>query len=201
MAFGLENLAVEPAAMPARVMEAVAAVGLAKPLEFPVDKLSMGQKYRLLMASLLVMESRLLILDEPGAQLDPDGLLQLQAILKKLKAAGIAIVLCEHCPDPLLEVIDEFWQLSTDGQLTTGRWTGTEPACRTHRAAQQLSTGARCSRSTDFPSMTCMATDLGKNRLYRAARRTHCHNRLQRHRKNHPAALPGGLSGPARGNH
>ncbi len=62
MAFGLENLALNPAAMPDRVTAALEAVGLNKPLEFPVDKLSMGQKYRLLVASLLVMESRLPIL-------------------------------------------------------------------------------------------------------------------------------------------
>jgi energy-coupling factor transport system ATP-binding protein len=73
------------------------------------------------------MQPGLLILDEPGAQLDPDGLLQLQAILKELKKAGIAIVLCEHYPDPLLEVIDEFRQLTTEGHLTEGRWSGTEP--------------------------------------------------------------------------
>jgi energy-coupling factor transporter ATP-binding protein EcfA2 len=126
VAFGLENLALEPAAMPERVTAALEAVGLKKPFEFPVDKLSMGQKYRLLVASLLVMESRVLILDEPGAQLDPEGLQHLQTILKKLKKDGIAIVLCEHRPDPLLEIIDEFWQLTTDGQLTEGRWSGTE---------------------------------------------------------------------------
>lgn len=127
VAFGLENLAVDPAAMPGRVTAATEAVGLEKPLNFPVDKLSMGQKYRLLVASLLVMESRLLILDEPGAQLDPQGLQHLQAVLQQLKKAGIAIVLCEHCPAPLLEVIDEFWQLTMDGRLAEGRWAGTEP--------------------------------------------------------------------------
>jgi energy-coupling factor transporter ATP-binding protein EcfA2 len=67
-----------------------------------------------------------LILDEPGAQLDPEGLQHLQTILEELKKDGIAIVLCEHRPDPLLKVIDEFWQLTTDGQLTEGRWNGTE---------------------------------------------------------------------------
>jgi energy-coupling factor transport system ATP-binding protein len=127
VAFGLENLAVNPAAMPERVKAAMAAVGLAKPLAFPVGKLSMGQKYRLLMASLLVMDSGLLILDEPGAQLDPEGLQHLQTVLKQLKHAGIAIVLCEHRPDPLLELIDEFRQLTPDGHLTEGRWHGTEP--------------------------------------------------------------------------
>jgi len=131
VAFALENLALDPAAMPGRVIAALDAVGLAKPTAFPVDKLSMGQKYRLLTAALLVMESRLLILDEPGAQLDPDGLAHMQDILRQLKHAGIAILLCEHRPEPLLEVIDDFWQLSADGRLTAGRWTGDPPQVHT----------------------------------------------------------------------
>jgi energy-coupling factor transport system ATP-binding protein len=125
VAFGLENLAVEPSIMPNRVTAAMKAVGLQKPLEFPVDKLSMGQKYRLIVASLLVIEARLLILDEPGAQLDPDGLHHVRDVLKQLKKAGFTIVLCEHRPDPLLEIIDEFWQLTSDGHLIKGRWSGT----------------------------------------------------------------------------
>lgn len=125
VAFGLENLGVTPAAMPERVSAALTAVGLAKAHDFPVDKLSMGQKYRVLIAAHLVMEARLLILDEPGAQLDPEGLLQLRGLLERLKAAGIAVLLCEHRPEPLLAVIDEFWQLPGDGRLQPGRWTGT----------------------------------------------------------------------------
>jgi energy-coupling factor transport system ATP-binding protein len=107
--------------MPERVTNALKAVGLDKPFRYPVDKLSMGQKYRLLMAALLVMEPRLLILDEPGAQLDPEGLERLQNILCRLKAAGVAVVLCEHRPEPLLGVIDAFWQLDGNGTLGPGR--------------------------------------------------------------------------------
>lgn len=121
VAFGLENLAVDPAEMPERVSEALAAAGLEKPPGFPVDALSMGQKYRLLVAALLVMRPPLLILDEPGAQLDREGLLHLQDIVRNLKRSGIAILLCEHRPEPLLAEIDEFWQLSAAGRLSTGR--------------------------------------------------------------------------------
>ncbi len=122
VAFGLENLCIEPSQMPGRVAAALEALGLDKPLHYPVDMLSMGQKYRLLIAALLVMEPELLILDEPGAQLDPEGLERLSEILCRLKAAGVAVVLCEHRPEPLFGVIDAFWQLDGDGALRSGRW-------------------------------------------------------------------------------
>jgi energy-coupling factor transport system ATP-binding protein len=122
VAFGLENLCVDPSEMPGRVAAALEAVGLDKPLHSPVDLLSMGQKYRLLVAAMLVMEPKLLILDEPGAQLDPEGLERLHEILGRLKAAGVAVVLCEHRPEPLSGVIDAFWQLDGEGALRSGRW-------------------------------------------------------------------------------
>ncbi|APG28823.1 hypothetical protein A7E78_13890 [Syntrophotalea acetylenivorans] len=124
VAFGLENLCVEPAEMPERVSAAVQAVGLDKPLDYPVDKLSMGQKYRLLIAALLVMKPRLLILDEPGAQLDPEGLELLRKCLRRLKQDGVAVILCEHRPDSLLSEIDTFWQLDGSGSFAEGRYRG-----------------------------------------------------------------------------
>ena len=124
VAFGLENLCVDPADMPERVVAALQAVGLEKPLNYPVDKLSMGQKYRLLIAALLVMGPRLLILDEPGAQLDPEGLELLRECLLKLKKDGVAIILCEHRPESLLSEIDTFWQLDGSGRFAEGRYRG-----------------------------------------------------------------------------
>jgi energy-coupling factor transport system ATP-binding protein len=124
VAFGLENLCVDPADMPARVVAALQAVGLDKSLDYPVNKLSMGQKYRLLIAALMVMKPRLLILDEPGAQLDPAGLELLRECLQRLKRDGVAIILCEHRPDSLLTEIDAFWQLDGSGRLAVGRYRG-----------------------------------------------------------------------------
>jgi energy-coupling factor transport system ATP-binding protein len=116
VAFGLENLCVEPGLMPARVRDAVSAVGLGRPLEFGAEKLSMGQKYRLIMASLLVMEPDLLVLDEPAAQLDPKGLERLVEVIVRLKATGVSFLLCEHHPEYLAEAIDRTWHLA-DGTL------------------------------------------------------------------------------------
>jgi energy-coupling factor transport system ATP-binding protein len=122
VAFGLENLCVEPAAMPARVETALSLVALDKPLDYPVARLSMGQKYRLLIAALLVMEPHLLILDEPAAQLDPEGLTAVHAILVDLKQRGVAVVLCEHRPGPFMDLVDRFWRLDGRGCLFDGRW-------------------------------------------------------------------------------
>lgn len=122
VAFGLENLCVEPELMPDRVEAALSLVALCKPLDYPVSRLSMGQKYRLLIAALLVMEPRLLILDEPAAQLDPEGLAALCRVLSDLKAKGVAVVLCEHHPGPLLDLVDHFWQIDGEGRLSSGRW-------------------------------------------------------------------------------
>lgn len=120
IAFGLENLCVDPAAMPAKVREALDAVGLDRPIEYETANLSMGQKYRLILASHLVMNPRLLILDEPAGQLDPDGLKKLLKVMQTLKNAGMSFLLFEHNPEFLSEIIDTYWHLDSEGQLRAG---------------------------------------------------------------------------------
>ncbi len=111
VAFGLENLCLPPAQMPARVRAALDAVGLDLPFTHSTTRLSMGQKYRLLLAAQLVLQPSLLILDEPAGQLDEEGLQSLAQIIAGLKEQGLAILLCEHRPGPLTAVIDRQWQL------------------------------------------------------------------------------------------
>lgn len=153
VAFGLENLCVDPADMPERVVAALQAVGLEKPLDYPVDKLSMGQKYRLLIAALLVMEPQLLILDEPGAQLDPEGLELLRECLLQLKKDGVAIILCEHRPESLLSEIDTFWQLDGSGRFAEGRYRGdTYPRDTTFLNDYRRGTGPAGSESIFYRS-------------------------------------------------
>jgi energy-coupling factor transport system ATP-binding protein len=102
LAFGLENLRVPPTEMTSRMLRALFRVGLdALPLDRPVSTLSVGQKYKLLLAAMLVMEPRILLLDEPCAQLDQGGIDALNAILENFLAGGGSVVLCEHDPAPL----------------------------------------------------------------------------------------------------
>jgi len=143
VAFGLENLCVEPALMPAKVRAALEGVGLARPLDFEVEKLSMGQKYRLIMAALLVMEPELLVLDEPSAQLDPEGLGKLLGLVRKLKQAGFSFLLCEHHPERVAEVVDVFWQLDGTGKI---RPAGPDTAGCTSRISASVAPGPSVSR-------------------------------------------------------
>jgi energy-coupling factor transporter ATP-binding protein EcfA2 len=121
IAFGLENLCVEPTSMLPMVKEALDAVGLDRPIEYETANLSMGQKYRLILASHLVMNPSLLILDEPAGQLDPDGLKKLLQVIQTLKNSGMSFLLCEHNPEFLSEVIDVYWYLDGKGYLRPGR--------------------------------------------------------------------------------
>jgi len=121
VAFGLENLGFPAAEMEPRVRAALRSVGLDRPLSTPVAPLSMGEKYRLLLAATLVLQPQVLILDEPAAQLDAAGLKDLHDILAALKVDGIAVLICEHRPQPLHDLIDYFWRLDEAGQLQAGQ--------------------------------------------------------------------------------
>ena len=119
-AFGLETLCVDPQKMPALVLDALSSLGLEKPLNNKTAMLSMGQKYRLIVASHLVMEPHLLILDEPAGQLDPEGLNRLLDAIMRLKNSGVAFLLCENRPKTLSGVVDFFWHLEEDGSVRPG---------------------------------------------------------------------------------
>lgn len=117
VAFGLENHCIPPAQMPAKVHQALSEVGLDRTGETPVAVLSMGQQYRACLAGTLVMDPAIVMLDEPGAQLDPAGLDRLTRIIAHLKSMGKAVLICEHRPGFLREVIDYYWRFTPDGRL------------------------------------------------------------------------------------
>jgi len=97
VAFGCENLGIPAEQIPARVSEALASVGLATPLERSTKALSGGQKQRLALAGVLAMRPGLLLLDEPTANLDPDGVSEVRAAVEAVVAReGTTLVLIEH---------------------------------------------------------------------------------------------------------
>src|SRR5688500_14024147 len=96
MRLGLDRL--ETAA---RVAAALDAVGIAALAERDPRRLSGGQMQLVAVCGLLAMNPRHLVLDEPTAQLDPEGTRLVGDALAKLAAAGTALLICEHDADLL----------------------------------------------------------------------------------------------------
>ncbi|QDE31089.1 ATP-binding cassette domain-containing protein [Shewanella polaris] len=119
VAFTLENIGVPAKDMLPKVQLALRRVGLHMRLDTKVNTLSLGQKYRLIMASQLVCEPNLLLLDEPWAQLDDKGVSELLAVLHNLIQDGMALVLVEHNPHAFADIIQYYWQFD-DGDLSEG---------------------------------------------------------------------------------
>jgi energy-coupling factor transporter ATP-binding protein EcfA2 len=98
VAFGAENLAVPRPEIWARVHEALDDVGLGHlPLDHPTSALSGGQKQRLALAGILAMRPGIILLDEPTANLDPAGVLEVRdAVGRCLEKTGATLVVVEH---------------------------------------------------------------------------------------------------------
>jgi len=101
LAFGLENLAVPRAEMDARIEAVLDRLGIAGLAEREPLELSGGEQQRVAIASVLVMGTRLLVLDEPAAQLDPGATSSLAELLRELSADGRSVLVAEHSPDVL----------------------------------------------------------------------------------------------------
>ncbi len=103
VAFGPENLGVPDAELPARVAEALAAVGLAEHAHRASHLLSAGQKQRLAIAAALAMRPLCLVLDEATAMLDPSGKAELLRTVRQLHEAGTTIIAVTHSMSEALE--------------------------------------------------------------------------------------------------
>ena len=100
VAFGPENLGVDPKEIRQRVDNALKAVGMYEYRTHAPYKLSGGQKQRVAIAGLLAIQPKCIVLDEPTAMLDPSGRNEVMSTLLKLnKEDGITVVLITHYMD------------------------------------------------------------------------------------------------------
>jgi energy-coupling factor transporter ATP-binding protein EcfA2 len=116
VAFGLENRGWPRERMVARVPESMAEVGLAGLELHRSTRLSGGQQQRLALAGVLAPEPTVLVLDEPTANLDPDGAATFFARLSGLRASrSTTIVLVEHRVSAAWPLADLILALDGDG--------------------------------------------------------------------------------------
>ncbi|SES12835.1 ATP-binding cassette domain-containing protein [Corynebacterium cystitidis] len=134
VAFALRNLCVPAEEIKVAVLRALAQVGLEQELwDSPWD-LSGGQRQRLAVAAALVTQPKLLVLDEPVANIDPVGRQEFYALLRQINADGVGIVMIDHDLSPLVDLCDQIVALRSDGTLLASG--APEVVFRTYR--QQL---------------------------------------------------------------
>ena len=133
VAFGCENLGVPRAQLWQRVRNALAAVGLAAPLDAPTAELSGGQKQRLALAAALAMQPDVILLDEPTAMLDPAGVREVHdAVAQLAKTRDRLLVIVEHRTDVWLDLVDRVIVLGEEGIVLDG---APDEIFETHREA------------------------------------------------------------------
>ena len=116
VAFGLENRCVPSDGIWARVDAALVAVEFPYGRERPTHALSGGEQQRLALAGTLALQPGLLMLDEPTANLDPDGAGEVRSVLGRVvERLGATLILVEHRVDESLPLIDRVVVIAAAG--------------------------------------------------------------------------------------
>ncbi|MFT3951926.1 MAG: ATP-binding cassette domain-containing protein [Oscillospiraceae bacterium] len=112
LAFGLENIGLPVDSIRRRVAETALYFGIGSWFDKEIATLSGGQKQLLNLAAVLAMRPKVLILDEPTAQLDPIARENfLRTILRLNNELGITIILCEHELEMIFPAADKVFLL------------------------------------------------------------------------------------------
>ncbi len=119
LAFGLENSGTDPAVIGRKVAETASFFGIAPWYEKDTASLSGGQKQILNLASLLVTDPKILLLDEPTANLDPIASSEFLSLLKRIHLElGITIILSEHRLEEVFPIADRVMLLEKGSVLS-----------------------------------------------------------------------------------
>jgi len=107
VALGLENLGTPKDQIIEKVMEVCKLLEIEALIEKNPNELSGGQRQRVAFASIIVMDSETLVIDEPTSQLDPEGTEKVFSIIETLKTTNKTIILVEHKIDMIATYCDE----------------------------------------------------------------------------------------------
>lgn len=120
VAYGLENFGVPVEDIERRVIDVMRMTDIEELAEKNPYDLSGGQMQRVALASVIVLEPDILIIDEPTSQLDPEGTESVFKIIRKLKEKQKTIILVEHKVDLIAEYADEVFVLKDSQMIAEG---------------------------------------------------------------------------------
>ncbi|MDR3019274.1 MAG: energy-coupling factor ABC transporter ATP-binding protein [Treponema sp.] len=120
IAFGPLNMGLSKEETRLRVEAALAETGLTERADFPARSLSGGEKRKLAAAGVLAMNAQIIIFDEPFANLDFPGILQVNRLFQKLIADGKTLVILTHEIEKCLALADRFIMLQRGKKVFDG---------------------------------------------------------------------------------
>jgi energy-coupling factor transport system ATP-binding protein len=121
LAFSMENAGLPLPTMRKRVEESLHALGIDHLRNRRVNTLSGGERQRVAIASVLTLQPRILVLDEPTSQLDPQSAEEvLDSLVKLNKDLGLTIVLSEHRLERVVQHADRILYIDAGGSSVIG---------------------------------------------------------------------------------
>ncbi|MCI8469809.1 MAG: ATP-binding cassette domain-containing protein [Eggerthellaceae bacterium] len=142
--YGLENFGVPRDEIPARVDEALAAMGISDLRHRTIDSLSGGQKQKVAVASVVALRPRVLVLDEPTAELDPASSVAVFDLLSRYaREHGTTVIVVEQ-KIALLSDYADMLVIVDGGQV---RYAGAPDEVLAH-SDELLALGVNCPRAT-----------------------------------------------------
>ncbi|MDQ3003841.1 MAG: energy-coupling factor ABC transporter ATP-binding protein [Chloroflexota bacterium] len=116
IAFGLENIGVPRDEMISRVEAAMKLTDISDLAQRSPYSLSGGQQQRVALTSILVMQPRVLVLDEPTSQMDPIGTREVFGVIRTMAEQGMTVILVEHKVEWIAQFADRVIALK-DGEV------------------------------------------------------------------------------------
>ena len=120
LAFGLENTGVPREEMRSRLEEAMQLTDISDLADRSPYSLSGGQQQRVALTSILVMQPKVLVLDEPTSQMDPIGTREVFGVIRTMAERGMTVVLVEHKVEWIAEFADRVVALHNGQVLLEG---------------------------------------------------------------------------------
>ncbi|WP_085991190.1 ABC transporter ATP-binding protein [Oceanobacillus senegalensis] len=118
LAFALENRKIPASEMPHRISEVLQIVGMEAYKERKIHELSGGQKQKIALAAVLLLEPELLILDEPTANLDPASSMEFIHLISEIqKERTLSVLIIEHQADDWIGITDRMIVLGKNGKI------------------------------------------------------------------------------------